>query len=638
MRIQTKLKAGKYLVKASLNYENGRIWIKFPFNRILLAEVKAMKGARWHGFDEPPRKVWSVIDCPRNQFQLDYLQKKNPYARYDAPLSMEVESKRPLYEHQLLMTAHALTRHYCIFACEMGTGKTLAAIEVMEKAGLQNHEAWYVGPKSGIRAVNLELDKWQSRVQPRMFTYRGLVTHMRSYSGTAPRLVIFDESSKIKTPTSQRSQAAMYLADAIREEHGEDGYVILMSGTPAPKTPVDWWHQCEVACPGFLKEGQVNKFKKSLCIIEERQSITGGVYPHIVAWLDDENRCAICGQYETHERHWVDGDHGFVKSKNEVERLYRRLKGLALVLFKKDCLDLPEKQYKIIRVKATPSIIRTAKLIAKTSRRAIEALTLCRELSDGFQYTEEAIGTEECPVCHGVGEAMVKIPKNDVDAMQPLDVNSDDFIEKKMICDTCGGAGTVKKFARSTDDVTSPKDDVLLEIMDDHSEVGRLIVWGGFTATIDRLVDIATKHGWSVLRIDGRGYYGVDADGHTLDANELLIAMDASHPRRKELEETYPKLCVVGNAKAGGYALTLTASPTEVFYSNSFDGEARMQAEDRFHRAGMDTNRGATIIDLILLPTDQLVLDNLKKKKRLQDLSMGELNAALSDDKELINV
>ena len=108
-----------------------------------------------------------------------------------------------------------------------------------------------------------------------------------------------------------------------------------------------------------------------------------------------------------------------------------------------------------------------------------------------------------------------------------------------------------------------------------------------------------------------------------------------------EYREKYPKIAFVGHPKAGGMALTLTASPTELFYSNSFDGEARMQAEDRFHRAGMDTNRGATIIDLILLPTDLLVLKNLQKKKRLQDVSMGELQTvfgATEEDKELIDV
>ena len=70
-------------------------------------------------------------------------------------------------------------------------------------------------------------------------------------------------------------------------------------------------------------------------------------------------------------------------------------------------------------------------------------------------------------------------------------------------------------------------------------------------------------------------------------------------------------------------------SPGAVFYSNSFSGEDRMQAEDRIHRIGMDENRGATIYDLIHLGTDDLVLQNLMKKKRLQDLTLGELDSLL---------
>ena len=58
----------------------------------------------------------------------------------------------------------------------------------------------------------------------------------------------------------------MHLADAVRNEHGWDGYIWEMSGTPAPKSPVDWWNQCEIACPGFLAEGTYAKFKYSLCL------------------------------------------------------------------------------------------------------------------------------------------------------------------------------------------------------------------------------------------------------------------------------------------------------------------------------------------------------------------------------------
>jgi hypothetical protein len=45
----------------------------------------------------------------------------------------------------------------------------------------------------------------------------------------------------------------------------------------------------------------------------------------------------------------------------------------------------------------------------------------------------------------------------------------------------------------------------------------------------------------------------------------------------------------------------------------------------------MDVNRGATIVDLLHLPTDQYVLDNLIKKKILQAATMGELQLYLGE-------
>jgi len=636
-----KVKAGRYMKPVKLDYQGKRIFVSFKYNKTLIAEIKSMQGARWHGFDDPPRPIWSIENCARNSFQLEYLQGLNPYERFDRPL-VDVVFDRNLYDHQKLMTRFALTRHYCIFACEMGTGKTLSAIEVIERAGVKGNEVWYVGPKAGVKAVKLELGKWKSKVIPEMMTYDRLVTIMNTWSDgmPAPKIVIFDESSKIKTPSAQRSQAALHLANAVREEHGENGYIIEMSGTPAPKSPVDWWNQCEVACPGFLREGQVNKFKSSLCIIEERQSITGGVYPHLITWLDDSNKCKVCGQLPDHTSHSemervMGTGHTHEPSINEVDRLYKRMSGLVLVQFKKDCLDLPDKQYRIIYAEPTAEMLRAAKMIKRRCGRAIQALTLLRELSDGFQYAEEVIGEEHCPNCAGKGIAKVKVLKQEIDIMAPQEVKEDDYEIKDLPCDVCGGEGEVKQYRRITDSVTSPKDEVFIEQLDQHEEEGRLIVWGGFTGTVDRLVDICHRYGWSTLRVDGRGYIGATATGDFINDDELLIAMDRSHPRFKELLEKHPKLCFVGHPEAGGMALTLTASPTEIFYSNSFKGEARMQAEDRFHRPGMDSNRGATVIDIIHLPTDRLVLDNLRKKKRLQDLSMGELNDVMEGERVL---
>lgn len=633
-----KLKAGKYVVPVKVKREKSRLFLQFRYNKRLLAEVKMMEGAKWHGYDEPnPQKVWSIPDSARNRFTLDYLQGNNPYAPYEGDL-VDYEYLRSVFDHQKDMVSHGLQRRRGIFACEMGTGKTLAWIEIIERVepALKNNEIWYVGPRSGVVAVNRELRKWQCVMKPLMMTYEGLTKRMKHFNPdleNPPRMICFDESSKLKTPTSQRSKAGLEIANHMRSYWGIDCYIILMSGTPAPKTPADWWHQCEVACPGFIKEGNVHKFKNRLCIIEERQSITGGVYPHILTWLDNECKCATCGEIGC-----MDMEHSR-RSINEVEYLYKRMDGLVLVRFKRDCLDLPDKQYETLHVKPSASILRAAKLIVKTSRRSIEALTLLRELSDGFQYRNEVVGTETCPNCRGTKIVSVKSLREgaDLDIMAPQHVEGIDFEMVEAQCELCRGSGQINKLARITETLGScPKDQIFLDELDAHEECGRYIVWGGFTGTIDRLVDMAQTQGWSILRVDGRGYIGFGPDGGSIDYEILLDAMDGSAPDKGELLEAYPKVCFIGHPQAGGMALTLTGSPTSLFFSNSFSGEARMQAEDRGHRPGMDIDRGHTIKDIVHLPVDQLVIDNLQKKKKLQNMSMGQLANSFGQQVETV--
>jgi len=633
---EVKFRVGRFLKPGKLIHMGKRVFIKFGYNKKLINEIKAMKGAKWHGFDDPPTKMWSIEKSARNKFQLARLLNRNPYAWYDQPL-VEFNSIRPLREHQIEMVRHILTYKRCIIAGEMGTGKTLVAIEVAEALGLEDYEVWYVGPKSGIKAVNLELDKWNAKVRPRMFTYERMTKYIKQWSDqeVLPKMVIYDESSKLKTPSAQRSQAADWLAEALREEYGDDAYILEMSGTPAPKAPTDWWNQCEIACPGFIREGDIHKFKARLCIIEKRENkITGGVYPHIVSWLDDRNKCKVCGQFQDSEIHSrfaiVSGEgHEWQQSKNEIEYLYKRMKGLVLVKFKKDCLDLPDIQYEVVQLTPTADMLRAAKLIVNTVNRGAMANTLLRELADGFQYKDIKTGDTTCPNCNGAGTKVIKVPKGEVDYMAPLDIQADSFEDKEVTCDFCGGSGQVPKYKRDVEAVGSPKDEYFKNDLSLHEDVGRYIVWGGFTGTIDRLVEMAVGCGWVVLRVDGRGYCSFSPDPNdNPNPNDLLIAMDRSHPRKQEMFDRYPRVCFVGQPEAGGMALTLHASPTSLFYSNSFKGEARMQAEHRAHRMGMDENKGLVVKDLIVLPTDLKVLNNLREKKKLQDISMGELRDA----------
>lgn len=635
MQVATKLKAGKYRIPVTMTYKGGRIYLAFGFSRPMIAEVKSMEGHKWHGFDEPtPRKIWSIADTPRNAFRLLYLQGENPYERYDAPL-VDFESDRPLYGHQRLMVAHILTRHYCVLAGEMGLGKSLAWLESLDHIPeLHNLHIWYVGPKSGVVSVKREFVKWNSKFDPDFMTYEKFRARIENWTpgDHAPRVVCFDESSKLKNPTAKRSQAARHLSRAIRDEWGDHGYIVLMSGTPAPKAPTDWWHQAEVACPGYLKEGTLGKFKKRLCLTEQRKSITGGSYPHLITWLDDERKCGKCGKLKSdpcHDAYQITQyDHPHETTINEVAALNTRIADLALIQFKRDCLDLPEKSYQTITVKPTVDTLRAARLIRATSIRAITAITLMRELSDGFQYTEEVIGKRVCTQCGGKGTYMGRAPREDIDPMAPQDIRPEDFVDAELHCQLCDENGQMDLVRRIATEVDTPKDKVFIELLDDHEDGGRFVVWGGFTGTIDRLVNIAHQQGWATLRVDGRGYHGTSPTGDQLPTEDMLDAMDASNPRRQELLDKYPKLCMVGHPKAGGMGLTFNISPVAFYYSNDFDGEARMQSEDRIHRMGMDMNRGAVIIDCIHLPTDRLVIDNLKKKKKLQSLTLGDIDDA----------
>ncbi|TRZ53744.1 MAG: DEAD/DEAH box helicase [Dehalococcoidia bacterium] len=641
-KIETKLRAGKYWIKSTLTFKDNRVFIGFPYSKALLPLVKNLQGAKYHGFDPVPRKIWSVPVCQHNTFRLAFMQGKDVFARYDAPIPAYI-SARPLREHQLSMVAACIQRKGLILAGEMGTGKTLVAIEVMEyikkTEGLEDFEAWYIGPRSGVRAVGREINKWDSTVKPLMYTYEGLTKMLINDDVVIPKIIILDESSKLKNASAKRTQAAVHAADAIREK---GGYVIEMTGTPAPKDPTNWHSQAHIACPGYLIESHVAKMKARLCITEERQG-AAGMYPHVVTWLDDENKCAKCGEMEDHVNHDENatifgGDdskiHEFKPSINEVAKLYTRLSGLVDIKLKKDCLDLPEKQYRIIKVSPSQETLRAAKLIKAKSPRAITALTLLRELSDGFQYGEEVVGELECPECYGEGVTEELVPDEAPDLLKATDY-SGGYTEATMTCPLCQGNKVVPKYKRITDGYSSPKDQVYLDFLDEYSEVGRFVVWGGFTGTVDRLVELSHQHGWCTLRYDklvqATNEYGVE-----IPVDDLLDAMDNSHPRYEELRELYPKVTFVGNPDAGGMALTLHASPIALYYSNTFNGESRIQSEDRIHRMGMDNNRGAMIVDLIHLKSDLLVLDNLKNKKKLQNMTLNVLNDAfISSDLEM---
>ena len=356
-----RLSAGGRSIKVEMRRASGKIYFKFRRFGPLRNEIKLMRGA---GCGGPPDWEWSVKDCRRNRIQLELLQGRVPpeISRYDGPCREHTPNRSSLYEHQRRMLNHVLTRRCCILAAEPGTGKTLTVIEGMEAVG---GDWLYVAPAKVLTAIRLEFSKWESKVTPRFVSYAKLKRVLESWDGPAPLGVVFDESSRVKSPGARCTKSSQYLADSVREEH--DGYVWLLTGSPAPKAPTDWWAQAEIACPGYLVESSKAHLERR-CAIMEEMTVGDKTFAKVVDWREDE-----------------------------VKLLARRLAGLVLVVLSSECQDLPEIIFERIELVPRPSTLRDARLLADAATTAVGALSILCQLSDGFVYDEGKVVRTESP-------------------------------------------------------------------------------------------------------------------------------------------------------------------------------------------------------------------------------------------------
>ena len=149
--------------------------------------------------------------------------------------------------------------------------------------------------------------------------------------------------------------------------------------------------------------------------------------------------------------------------------------------------------------------------------------------------------------------------------------------------------------------------DTLMDIIEDLPNDNKVIIWATYRDDIRVIVDkLEEVYGKSVVQYHG----GVkDADR----TNVIESFQDASSGFR----------FFVGNPQTGGMGITLTASSTVIYYSNSYNLEHRIQSEDRAHRIGQ-TNK-VTYVDLICRKTiDEKIVTSLIDKKSIASSILGD--------------
>lgn len=525
-----------------------KIELKFRYNKEILADIKGCEEATF----DWDKKTWSCLApeySPRSRFVLGYVSNgtypgtvANPYSVYDMPLRTDVKPRRDyVRQHQIEGFRHLVTRRRAHLAHEMGLGKSLEAMELLEwiKAnvelpqGARDEELfWVVAPKAPLQAWQYELIKHNSTVRPKLIMCSDVaIGRAWAEAKFPPIALILDESSRFKSATSKRTQMVLDISKQMATHYCGTEFVVCMTGTPAPNDPTDWWSQTEICCPGYLRERNTNALRQRIAYLEKQEGAHGS-YTKTLGW-----------------------------NGKELEILYKRLSGLVDIKLKKDCVDLPAKIYERVQVPVSKAVLNAARTIAQTEPSALRVLQALRQLSDGFQY------------------------KRDPDTGDIL----------------------------PTEWVGSPKLDALSDELDSllSEEKFRVVVYAAFTESVDRVVNLCLEKGWGVIRVDGRGWAGLGGVAPTL---QQFQDQDKNKP-----------IAFVGNADSGGLGITLTASDVIIYYSNSFNYESRAQSEDRIHRIGM---KGATIKDLIYLPTDLMVLNQLLFKKDVQLVTMGQIEGA----------
>tara|TARA_R100000231_G_scaffold63014_1_gene51208 strand:+ start:3215 stop:4666 length:1452 start_codon:yes stop_codon:yes gene_type:complete len=146
----------------------------------------------------------------------------------------------------------------------------------------------------------------------------------------------------------------------------------------------------------------------------------------------------------------------------------------------------------------------------------------------------------------------------------------------------------------------------LLNFLDETD--GKVIIWANYRHDIKTITkELENKYGTQTAC----SFYGDTA----VDDRDQIVS------RFQDKEDNLKYL--VANPKTGGYGLTLTASHTVVYYSNSYDLEIRLQSEDRTHRIGQ--NNKVTYVDFIAEKTvDENIVKCLRSKIDIATEVLGE--------------
>lgn len=264
---------------ASVHLDDDVIAIRVPYERVVVKAVKQIPAVTWnakkHYWQAPTSSVLNVMEWAEkfnvhvhtdvSAISTEVTARMNQFI--EASRSTEAEIDIPTLQGELLPyqragVAYASSAKRTFIADDMGLGKTLQSIATLEYV-MDSYPAVVVCPPSLVLNWVSEWNRWlpNRRIAyvtnrkdfPERGSYDVVVIGYSNIAYWEKRLVshrsyIFDESHYAKTPTAQRTKAAVKMSKAAHK----DGLVLCLTGTPVTNRPNEYASQLEIL--GRLKD------------------------------------------------------------------------------------------------------------------------------------------------------------------------------------------------------------------------------------------------------------------------------------------------------------------------------------------------------------------------------------------------
>jgi len=434
-----------------------------------------------------------------------------------------------------------------------------------------------------------------------------VIPWLAKYMQSNKVFTIIDEATRIKSINAKRTKTAQRLT--------KYGPHCIATGTPAAQNPFDIFAPFEFLQPNFFGCNYFVFQHRYGLMMRGTNPHTGGkfttlmdrpTYEKIKGAIKhrlEETKKEKLDSYQIDEVSVIMGVSSkvveFIEGHEEYTR-YKRLDELKELIAphvfsakKKDCLDLPEKIYEKVEL-PMPKDLRK---VYNSLKEKLFAEYSGKELSVSNKMV---LSLRLMQVCGGFFPMSVDEIRTDID-----DKEIEELTPKQI---------KIRRVKPLIIDVKETKMEALLHEIEEIDENEQIIVWGTFISELELLYEEIKKR-WSA-----RLYYGATP---TDKRDEYKTAFQKGEYR-----------VFIGNPSTAGFGLNLQNSTYQLYYSNSFRVENRLQAEDRSHRLGV--KNACVYKDFIYKNSiDEKVYDVIKTGRELNDYFKElSLEQILNDENE----